>query len=200
MMTLTPKQEERLRNKIKKIKAGLAADKRLWGGHYHDGAGLRYAPPQLYIKLNDFAGGLRYFTWFSKTFSDDVCYPEFLLEWTIVLFKSSRLKEAEKKAFETYCSKIDLFDVYFGRLSTIEKKKEDYPITKKKQDIHQLAYSYNQDHLIDFSAWLAHFIASDKFIQLSNKFKKINQQIELENNQTKIRFLLDSLDQLVHEL
>lgn len=51
---MTAKQEVRIRNKIKKIKAALAADKRLWGGFRHDGRGLRYATPLLYIQLSDF--------------------------------------------------------------------------------------------------------------------------------------------------
>lgn len=33
---MTPKQADRIRNKIKKIKAALAADKKRWGGYYHD--------------------------------------------------------------------------------------------------------------------------------------------------------------------
>ena len=63
---MTPKKQERIINKIKKIKAGLAADKKYWGGHYHDGQGLRYIPPQLYLELEDYSGGLRYFNWFKK--------------------------------------------------------------------------------------------------------------------------------------
>jgi len=56
---MPPKQQERLQNKIKKIKAALAADKMHWGGYYHDGGGLRYVPPGLYIQLEDWSGGLR---------------------------------------------------------------------------------------------------------------------------------------------
>jgi len=44
---MTEKQAQRLKNKIAKIKKALAADKRYWGGYYHDGGGLRYAPPEI---------------------------------------------------------------------------------------------------------------------------------------------------------
>jgi hypothetical protein len=81
---MTPKQEERLRTKIKKIKATLADEKRRWGW-YDDSRGLRYAPPQLFIQLNDYSGGLRYLNWFAKTFPDDSGYPDFLFEWTLIL-------------------------------------------------------------------------------------------------------------------
>jgi hypothetical protein len=46
---MTPKQVERVKKKIINVKAALAADKKYWGGEYHDGRGLRYIPPQLYI-------------------------------------------------------------------------------------------------------------------------------------------------------
>jgi len=71
---MTPKQQARLQNKIKKIKSALAADKKHWGGYYHDGGGLRYLPPGLYIQLEDYSGGLRYLNWFKKNFPDDA-YP-----------------------------------------------------------------------------------------------------------------------------
>ena len=99
---MTPKQAERIKNKIKKIKTALAADKKRWGGFYDDSRGLRYIPPQLYIELNDFTGGLRYLNWFNKNFPDDSGYPDFLFEWTIVLFKTGRLKMPRKKHLKPF--------------------------------------------------------------------------------------------------
>jgi len=43
---MTPKQEERIRNKIARIRKELAADKKRWGGFYDDSRGLRYLPPE----------------------------------------------------------------------------------------------------------------------------------------------------------
>jgi hypothetical protein len=57
---MTPKQEDRIRTKIKRIKAELAADKKRWEGYYDDSRGLRYLLPALYLKLEDYSGGLRY--------------------------------------------------------------------------------------------------------------------------------------------
>ena len=52
---MTPKQQERIINKIRKIKAALAADKKKWGGYHHDGQGLRYLPPKFYnLQIVDF--------------------------------------------------------------------------------------------------------------------------------------------------
>src|SRR5690606_8377974 len=70
---------------------------------------------ELYLKIGDYSGSLRYFNWFKKTFPDDVGYPDFLFEWTITLYKTKRIKEAEKKAIETFSGNSYLFDSYFGK-------------------------------------------------------------------------------------
>jgi hypothetical protein len=179
---MTPKQEERIKNKIKKVKAELSADKKRWGGQYHDGQGLRYYPPQLYIELNDFTGGLRYFNWFNKNFSDDSGYPDFLFEWTIILFKTGKLKDAEKKAFETFRSNTYLFDIFFGRqVRKIEKWEGSNLQTQDFAD-NQFCYNSKQDNLVDFSEWLDNFIATEKFILLSNKYLDIQQRLKTERD------------------
>jgi hypothetical protein len=99
---MTPKQAERIKTKIKRIKAELAADKKRWGGYYDDSRGLRYMPPRFYIQLGDYTGGLRYMNWFKKNFPNDSGFPVFLFEWTIILFKTGRLKEIAHKVFETF--------------------------------------------------------------------------------------------------
>lgn len=38
---MTTKQVERIKEKIKRLKAALARDKKQWGGYYHDGQGNR---------------------------------------------------------------------------------------------------------------------------------------------------------------
>ncbi len=57
---MSPEQVERMQTKIKQIKAELAADKKHWGGYYHDGRGLRYLSPALYVQIADYTGGLPY--------------------------------------------------------------------------------------------------------------------------------------------
>ena len=99
---MTPKQRERIQIKIAKIKKELAADKKRWGGFYDDSRGLRYLPPELYLKIQDYSGAQRYFNWFSKNFPEDSGYPVFLFEWAITLFKTGKIKNAEDKILETY--------------------------------------------------------------------------------------------------
>lgn len=197
---MTPKQQERIKNKIKKIKAALAADKRYWGGYHNDGQGLRYIPPQLYLELNDYTGGLRYFNWFNKNFPDDACYADFLFEWTIVLFKTGRLKEAEKKAFETFCSNTYVFDIFFGRQITKLEKWEGSNLETQDYAQNKFRYSIKQANLSDFSEWLVKFIATEKFILLSKKFLDIQKQLETEKDTETRHYLIESESKLVNEL
>jgi hypothetical protein len=197
---MTLKQQERIKSKIKKIKAALAADKKYWGGQYHDGRGLRYIPPQYYIELNDFTGGFRYFNWFNKNFPDDSCYPNFLFEWTIMLFKTGRQTEAEKKAFETFCSNTYLFDIFFGRQVTMQKKYEGSNLKTQAFSVKQFYYSKKQDNLTDFSQWLENFIATEKFILLSNKFLDIQERLANENDTETRYYLVQHEKQLLNEL
>ncbi|MBE2188343.1 MAG: hypothetical protein KGZ71_07925 [Desulfobulbaceae bacterium] len=197
---MTPKQEERIKNKIKKIKAALAADKKFWGGEYNDGRGLRYIPPQLYIELNDFSGALRYFNWFNKNFSDDSCYPEFLFEWTITLFKTGRLKEAEKKAFQTFCSNTNIFDTFFGRQVTKINKWEGSNLQTQEFAENIFFYKSKQDNLVDFSEWLDKFITTEKFILFSTKYLDIRKRLETERDIETRNYLIHQEQQLVHEI
>ena len=197
---MTPKQEYRIKNKIKKVKAALSADKKRWGGQYHDGQGLRYYPPQLYIELNDFTGGLRYFNWFQKNFSDDSGYPDFLFEWTIILFKTSKLKDAEKKAFETFRSNTYLFDIFFGRQVTKIEKWEGSNLQTQDFADNRFCYNSKQDNLGDFSEWLDKFIATEKFILLSTKYLDIQKRLATENDTETRHYLIQHERQLVNEL
>lgn len=196
---MTPKQQERIVNKIKKIKAALAADKKRWGGFYNDGQGLRYAPPRLYIQIGDFAGAARYFNWFNKNFPDDSGYPDFLFEWTIVLYMTGRIKDAERKAFRTYVRNVYLFDKYFDKpLNTIEKW-EGSNLETARFATDYFAYSHKQENLSDFSQWLSDFIQSEKFITVKNKYLEIQTQLNHEHDVEKRMRLIRQTYKLENE-
>lgn len=197
---MTPKQEERIRKKIKRIKAALAADKKMWGGYHHDGSGLRYSIPALYVKIGDYSGGLRYFTWFNKYFPNDAGYPDFLFEWTLILFKTKRIKEAERKAFQTFCSNVYVFDKFFG--------KEILPIDKwEGSNVDTVAYAHtyfnysaSQGDLSDFAEWLKEFISSDRFLRFREKYIDIQKQLKIVEDYEKRSALIEKEHQLIDEL
>jgi hypothetical protein len=193
---MTEKQQERIKAKIKKIKAALAADKKRWGGYYDDSRGLRYTPPRLYIQLGDFSGGLRYMNWFTKNFPDDSCYPDFLFEWTIILFKTGRLKEAERKAFQAFCRNTYLFDKFFCKPIIPIDKWEGSNLEVAAFVNSSFDYIHSQDNLTDFSDWLDNFIKSEKFIQQSNKLIEVNRRLKNENDSETRWYLIRQARQL----
>lgn len=183
--------------RIKNIRATLASEKRRFG-FYDDSRGLRYEPPGLYIKIGDFAGGLTFLRWFNKNFPDDMGRPDFLFEWTIILFKNGKLKEAEKKAFQTFCSNTYLFDMYFSRpIQYLDKFEHSNWESEEFADY----YSYLRDlpDLQDFSAWLDNYLVTEKFKFLSAKFIDINKRLQNEKDHETRIYLFRHLQQMVDD-
>lgn len=176
----------------------LAADKKRWGGYYDDSRGLRYLPPALYIQLGDFSGGLRYINWFYNNFPDDIGFPDFLFECTIILFKSNKLKEAQKKAFITFCSNTYLFDKFFGR-PIILIDKYHYSNIDIPSYCDNFTYSSTQPNLSDFSDWLAKYLETEFFITLSTKFIDINKRLKTERDNETRGYLFRQARQLEDE-
>lgn len=176
---MTDKQVDRVRQKIEKYKKALAEDKRFWGGQYHDGGGIRYIIPEQFIKIQDYKGGLRYLNWFDKNFPEDSGYPVFLFEWTFILFKCSKLKQAEEKAHQTFFSNTYLFDKFLG--------KEQLELDKSENSSWELAsiaeyfnYTYKEIEFKEFARWIETVLSSRTFLDKANEFIKIKQQLKHE--------------------
>ncbi|MBS1737824.1 MAG: hypothetical protein JSS98_14660 [Bacteroidetes bacterium] len=178
---MTERQIKSIQTKILRIKKALADDKRRWGGQYHDGRGLRYLPPEQYLRLQDYSGAQRYFNWFHKNFPDDSGYPDFLFEWTITLFYSRKIKEAENKAIQTHFSNQHYFDKFFNKpIIRLDKRHHshwDYP-----EMTENFAYSSTQEHLAEFTNWLEQFVKSDKFTTSVIKYNKLEEQLSNESD------------------
>ncbi len=177
---MTPKEIEKYKKYISDVKRALAAEKRKFG-FYHDGRGMRYYPPKAYIKLKDYKGGLSYFKWFAKNFPDDMGYPDFLLEWTFILFVTNNLRNAEQKAFETFCANTYLFDKFFDR-PIIHIDKYEFSNIQNPSYAASIEYSYQQVDFKEFGEWLTHYLQSEKFKQLSSKFIELQKRIKYEKN------------------
>lgn len=175
---MTPKQIERIQNKIANIKRALAADKRLWGG-YDDSRGLRYLPPALYLRLQDYKGAMRYFNWFHKNFSDDAGYPFFLFEWTITLFKNGKIKVAEKKALQTFFSNTFLIDKFLEK-ELLHLNIREHSNWESPALVENLIYKHSDAELLDFSEWLSQFVISEIFYQYANEFIHIEKKLQTE--------------------
>ncbi|HRE51865.1 MAG TPA: hypothetical protein PK339_10600 [Flavitalea sp.] len=173
---MTPKQTERLKKKITDIKRALAAEKRKLGC-YDDSRGRRYMPLRYFIKLSDYAGGLAYLKWFQKNFPDDGGFPEFLFEWTIILFKTGKIKEAEKKAFQTFCRNPYWFDKFFGKpIKPIDMWHGSNIAAPEYAEA--LAYSNEQADPADFCEWLEKTISTDEFVDQRAKHIEIYRRLK----------------------
>ena len=193
---MTPKQAENIALKIKKIKAALATDKRRWGGFYDDSAGLRYAPPALYLKLADYKGGLAYFRWFAKNFPNDIGFPGFLFEWTVVLFKNNKLDEAIQKAFETYRRNSFVFEKFFGKPFEIDKNSEWIQIHSPEYADKYFSYSHNQTELKDFAEWLYELCQSERFRKVAENFKDLSDRLIAEEDNNLREEIREKLEKL----
>jgi len=161
---VTDKQKDRIKIKISKIKKALAADKKHWGGFYHDGRGLRYLQPELYIELQDYTGALRYFNWFDKNFPNDIGTPLFLFEYALTLFKTNRIEKAEIKILETVKLNQYLVDYFLEKLSF--NSTETNSDWEKESLVQYFEYKKDDAEMIDFSEWLTDFCKSQKILNL----------------------------------
>ncbi len=176
---MTPKQIERIQIKISKIKRELAADKKRHGGYFDDSRGLRYLPPELYLKLQDYKGALRYYNWFNKNFPDDSGFPIFLFEWSLTLFKNGKFKEAEKKVLETFFSNIYLIHKFLNKeyLPIEISERSNWEISTLADS---LIYTNSEIEFKDFSDWLSKFVDSEKFQKYASKFIEIEERLKTE--------------------
>lgn len=191
---MTPKQIEKIQIKIKKIRTALAVEKRKFGC-YDDSRGKRYLPPHLFIKIEDYKGGLVYLRWFKKNFPDDIGFPDFLFEWTLILFKNGKLQDAKQKAFETYFSNSYLFDKFFGR-EIIPIEKYEYSNLSTTEFVQYFNYSSEQVEFADFSEWLLEYENSERFQKIKEKYIEINKRLLHEEDTELSGYLLGQIRQL----
>ena len=194
---MTEKQIERVKTKIRKIRAALAAEKRKFGD-YDDSRGIRFYPTKLYLEIGDFSGALTYLRWFDKNFPGGGYFPDFLFEWTIILFKTKKLKEAEKKAFETFCSNTYLFDKFLGK-QIIQIDKLESSNLETTEFANYIKYLNTQVELKDFSIWLESLVSSEKFQKLSSAYIEIHKKLKTEKDRETRGYLLKQAAQLRDE-
>ena len=194
---MTPKQIERIQSKIKQIRLALAAEKREFGA-FDDSRGLRYLPLEYYIKIQDFKGGLNYTRWFQKNFPDDIGFPEFLFEWTIILFKLGKLEDAEKMALKTYFANAYLFDKFFKR-QIIKIDKWEWSNWEGSEIAEEFQYSCNDKNLLDCTEWLEQLENTDRFKSKVDRFLEIQKALKEEDSTEKRKQLVREADQLIED-
>lgn len=176
---MTEKQIENVKAKIEKYKKALAADKKHWGGQYHDGQGIRYIIPEQFIKIKDYKGGLRYLNWFDKNFPDESGYPIFLFEWTLILFKCNKLIEAEQKAHRTFFSNTYLFDKFLGK-EPLKINKNESSTWEYESLVENFTYTSKDPEFAEFASWAESVLNNRKFVDKANEFLEIERELKNE--------------------
>ena len=192
---MTDKQIEKIKLKIDKYKKALASDKKHWGGYYHDGQGIRYLIPELYIQIADFKGGLKYFNWFNKNFPDDSCYPIFLFEWTFVLYQNNLQQDAEKKLHQTFFSNTYLLDKFLGKefLDLDKNESSNWEYQSLADHFH---YDKNKSDFVDFANWIEEKLQTRIFLDKANRFVEIEQLLKTTPVGKERNELVDELSHL----
>lgn len=157
---MTPKQIERIQNKIKRIRKEIYEEKKRWGG-YHDRRGLRYIPFELYLKIQDFKGGLTYLRWFDKNFPDDNQMPEIMLMASLICFKNNKIKEAEKKLMLAYFADKLIIKILLE--TPYEKNDIPYSVSYLEEIKVFISDLKTQNDLTDFQDWVTQFQSSKTF-------------------------------------
>ena len=178
---MTERQIEKIKSKIKSLRAGLAAEKRKHGG-YDDSRGARYHITELYMKIQDYKGAYRYFNWFEKEFDDDICYPYFTLAWSMTLQMHKKQDKAIQKLYKTAFLNTYIIDLLCDKIPNQIDKEENFPTEP-------LSYAYKAlddcKGLItqDFKDWMLRISESQEF--KDNLDKYISIQKLLKDDDTK---------------
>lgn len=188
---MTPKQIERVQNKIKKIRKEIYNEKRLWGG-YHDGRGLRYIPFELYLKIQDYKGGLTYLRWFNKNFPDDIAMSEIMTMSSVIYFKNDKIKDAEKKILQAYFADSFVVDIFMDR-NVNENNDSNYDLNAIKDFFDTIK---KQNDMTDFQSWVTDFEKTNTYRNCITDFNDLKLKRDTETNQ-KIR---DELFDKIFEL
>lgn len=195
---MTEKQEQRIRDNIKKIRSTLAAEKRFHKGYFDDSRGLRYVSPGLYLKIKDYKGAARYFNWFDKNFSRDMGYGTFWFEYAISSFKNKKIKMAERKILESFMSNDYLIDQFLGHplKDRINNFYSDY---NRETATEHFPYLKEDPEFAEFSDWLRGFIETPVFLNISKEFINIAIKLKTETVETKRSALVDRTRHLLDD-
>ena len=188
---LTPKQAERLHQKITDIRRVLAAEKKKFGA-FDDSRGTRYFPARYYVQLGDFKGGLTYLRWFHRNFPDDAGFPDFLFEWTLVLFRNGRLQDAAQKALATYRADTHILNRFLGRPIAPAEPWEDAPLDAASYAAYFDSLG-GQAALADFGEWLGALTLTKAFLTDASRFIDLNRQLHGEADPDRRRYLVRQL-------
>ncbi|HZH71176.1 MAG: hypothetical protein WAP53_03390 [Dysgonamonadaceae bacterium] len=191
---MTEKQIEKIRLSIKKHRAALTAEKRLYGG-FHDGAGRRYYIADLYMRIADYKGAITYKKWFDKNFPDDIGGPLLSLNWAIAYFELGKIAETKIYTIDTAFQNIYLHGLLINReVSQIDMYERGYDILNFAKSMIEDCKKVTTQPYLD---WLTNFMDTEEYKEPINKFIALSKLLKDENNQKKRSELIDHIYELM---
>jgi hypothetical protein len=195
---MTPAQKQELEDQIERIKASIETELQLLDG-YNDELREVYLPIQYYLQMEEYKAGLKYLRWYHKVAHGDLGAPDFLFECTVIFFMCGKIKEAERKAVETFFNNTYIFDKFFGR-ELIQIDKVESWDNEKPEYLMDFKYTSTQPNLATFTQWLMEFEQSDKFQSISKRFIAALVWLKYENDPEVQKYLSKIDDHLMSEL
>lgn len=154
-VALTERKKASLKNKIRSLQLALREDKRKWGGQFHDGRGIRYMAPAVYIELQDYKGGMRYVNWFNKHFKDDAAYGTFFLECCLIAFMAGKPEQAKAFLIKAKLENPVLIQFFLNRNTELNAFHQITPKTEHLiRECEQLPYHNEDPRFLPFVNWL----------------------------------------------
>jgi hypothetical protein len=187
---MTDKQIDKIRLSIKKHRAALTAEKRLYGG-FDDSAGRRYYISDLYMQIADYKGAITYKKWFDKNFPDDIGGPLLSLNWSIAYHGIGLIEETKIFTIDTAFQNIYLHGLLLDReVTRIDMYEHGYDMLEFANSMIKDCKKVSTKPYLD---WLAKFIDTDEYKEPINKFIALNKLLKDENNPDSRVDLLDHI-------
>lgn len=189
---MTEKQIDKIKLSIRKLRAVLTAEKRLYGG-FDDSAGRRYDICGLYLRIADYKGAITYKKWFDKNFPDDCGGPLLSLNWAISHFELGQINKAKIYTIDTAFQNVYLHSL----LLDIEIKRIDMYDWHDMLEFAELVV--NDCKKLSTKAyldWLKNFMDTDEYKESISSFIALNKLLKYENDQDKRIELLDQIKYL----
>ncbi len=190
---MTEKQIEKIKLSIKKQRAALSAEKRLYGG-FDDSVGRRYHISDLYLRIGDYKGAIIYKKWFDKNFPNDIGSPILSMNWAIAFFELDKLPDATIYTIDTAFQTIYRHELLLDR--------EVKPIDMYGQGLDYLEYTQSMikhcSKIVTkpYLDWLRTFVETDEYKVLINRFIALNKLLQDETDNKQRIALLDHIREL----
>lgn len=190
---MTEKQIDKIKLSIKKHRAALAAEKRLYGG-FDDSAERRYYISDLYLRIADYKGAIIYKKWFDINFPDDIGSPLMSLNWSIAFYSLDKINETKIYTIDTAFQNIYIHELLLDKeVSRIDMYEHGYDMLDfAKKMIKDCKKVSTQSYL----NWLKNFMETEEYKDPINKIIALSKLLKDEYDSEKRVELLEQVREL----